>query len=98
MIIIFSGIRSGVFSRFFPSRPQHAIRGTGILGQTASFERRLRGAAQTPFSPCRIRSAPGRDRGTWAERGKREVKCVNFSILGGMRPSYFWILAYICRA
>ena len=31
---------------FFSSRPQYAIRGTGILGQIASFERRLWGAAE----------------------------------------------------
>ena len=47
MIIIFGGdsVRS-----FFPSRPQYAILGTGILGQIASFERRLRGAAQTSLA------------------------------------------------
>ena len=46
MIIVLGGdsVRS-----FFPSRPQYAIRGTGILGQIASFERRLRGASQTPL-------------------------------------------------
>ena len=43
----FSGIRSGVF---FSSRPKYGIRGTGILGQIASFERRLRGAAPTPLA------------------------------------------------
>ena len=32
-------------------------------GQIASFERRLRGAAPTPLSPCLIRSAPRRERG-----------------------------------
>ena len=44
MIIHFWGdsVRS-----FFPvsARPQYAILGTGILGQIASFERRLRGRA-----------------------------------------------------
>ena len=35
---------------FFSSRSQYAIRGTGILGQIASFERRLPGAAQTPLA------------------------------------------------
>ena len=33
----------------FSSRPQYAIRGTGILDEIASFERHLRGAAQTPL-------------------------------------------------
>ena len=43
-------------------------------------------------SPCRIRSAPDRDR----VRGlsKTSEKCANFGILGGIRPSYSWILAY----
>ena len=76
---------------FFSSPPQCAIFGTGIFGLIASFERRLRGAAQSP-SPCRIRSAPGRDR----VRGLSETseKCANFCILGGIRPSYSWISAY----
>ena len=37
----------GFGQEFFSSRLQYAIRGTGILGQIASFERRLRGAAPT---------------------------------------------------
>ena len=43
-------------------------------------------------APCRIRSAPGRDR----VRGLSETseKCAIFRILGGIRPSYSWILAY----
>ena len=76
---------------FFPSRSQYAILGTGILGQIASFERRLRGAAQTPLAlPCPFRTWPGS--GTWAERDRREVR--KFLYLGGIRPSYSWILAY----
>ena len=47
MIILFFGIRSGLF---FSSRPQYAILGTGILGQIASFEGRLRGAVPTPLA------------------------------------------------
>ena len=47
---------------FFSSRPKYAIRGTGFLGQIASFERRLRGRLQRP-SPCRVRSAHRRERG-----------------------------------
>ena len=35
---------------FFFSPPQYALRRTGILGQMASFERRLRGAPQTPLA------------------------------------------------
>ena len=90
---------SGIYDRsfggdsvksLFPSRPQYAILETGILGQIASFERRLRGAAQTPLAlPYPFRTWPGS--GTWAERDKREAF---FSILGGIRPSYSWILAY----
>ena len=49
----------------FPSRPQYAILGAGIIGQTASFERRLRGAAQTPLAlPYMFCILPGS--GTWA--------------------------------
>ena len=56
---------------FFSSRPKYALRGTGILGQIASFERRLRGAAQTPLAlPYPFRTS------TWtrieAEGDKRE--------------------------
>ena len=44
-----------------------------FLGQIASFERRLRGAAQTPLAlPCPFRSWPGS--GAWTERDKREVR------------------------
>ena len=70
MIILFFGdsVRS-----FFSSRPQYAILGTGTLGQIVSFERRLRGAAQTLLAlPYPFRTWPGS--GTWAERDKREVR------------------------
>ena len=70
MIVLFGGdsVRS-----FFLSRPQYAIPGTGILGQIASFELRLRGAAQTPLAlPYPFRICPGSR--TWAERDKREVR------------------------
>ena len=40
----------GFGQKFFSSWPQYAIRRTGILSQIASFERRLRGAAQTPLA------------------------------------------------
>ena len=40
----------GFGKEFFPSRSQYAILGSGILGQIASFERRFRGAAQTPLA------------------------------------------------
>ena len=57
---------------FFSSRPKYAIRGSGILGQIASFERRLRGAAPTPLAlPCPFRTST-RTR-TDAERDRREV-------------------------
>ena len=92
MIILFGGdlVRS-----FFPSRPQYAILGTGILGQIASFERRLRG--KTPLAP-RISSASGRDR----VRGLSETseKCAIFCIFGGIRPNYSFLDLgiYTCRA
>ena len=43
---------------FILARPKYAIRGTGILGQIASFERRLREAAPTPLAlPCPFRTS-----------------------------------------
>ena len=79
---------------FFPSRPQYAILGTGILGQIASFERRLRGAAPTSFAlPYPFRTWPGS--GTWAERDKREVR--NLLYYGRYAPELFLDLG-ICRA
>ena len=43
---------------FFSFWPKYAIRGTGILGQIASFERRLRGATPTPLAlPCPFRTS-----------------------------------------
>ena len=47
MIILFGGdsVRS-----FLSSRPPYAILGTGILGQMASVEHRLRGTAPTPLA------------------------------------------------
>ena len=53
-IILFGGDSVGSFCS---SRPLYTVRGTGILGQIAWFERRLRGAAQTPLAlpyPFRI--------------------------------------------
>ena len=70
MIVLFGGdsVRS-----FFSSQPQYAILGTGILGQIASFERRLRGAAPTHLAlPYPFRTWPGS--GMWAERDKREER------------------------
>ena len=91
MVILFGGnsVRS-----FFPSRPQYAILGTGILGQLASFEHRLRGAAQTSLAlPYPFRTWPGS--GTWAERDKREVsKILDF---GWYTPELFLDLG-MCRA
>ena len=65
------GFRDSVRS-CFSSRPEHAIRGAGILCQMASIECRLRGAPSTPLAlPCPFRTS------TWtrtgAERDKREV-------------------------
>ena len=83
----------GGLGSFCSSRPQYAILGTGILSQMASFERRLQGVAPTPIAvpyPFRTPTWTRKD----AERHKREV--LFFScILGGIRPIYFWILAYV---
>ena len=90
-IILFGGdsVRS-----FFPSRPQYAILGTGILGQIASFEGRLRGAAQAPLAlPNPFRTWPGS--GTEAERDKRGVR--KFLYFGRYTPELFLDLG-ICRA
>ena len=91
MIILFFG--DSVWS-LFPSRPHYAILGTGILGQIASFEHRLRGAAQTPLAlPYPFRTWPGS--GTWAERDKREVRKILY--FGWYTPELFLDLG-ICRA
>ena len=57
------------------------------LRSSAVFGRRLKRP-----SPCRIRSAPGRDR----VRGLSETseKCAKCCILVGVRSSYSWILSY----
>ena len=48
----------GFCREFYYSRPKYAIRRTIILGRIASFERRLRGAAQTPITrPCPFRTS-----------------------------------------
>ena len=79
---------------FSPSRPQYAILGTGILGQIASFERRLRGAAQTPLAlPYPFRTWLGS--GTCAERDKGKVR--KFVYFGRYTPELFLDLG-ICRA
>ena len=88
-IILFLGdsVRS-----FFSPRPQYAIRGTGILGQIASFESRPWGAAPTSLAPtCSfyISTSSRID----AARDKPEVRYI--LNLGGIRPSYGWILAYV---
>ena len=83
MIILFGGdsVRS-----FLPSRPPYAILGTGILGQIASFERRLRGAAPTPLAlPYPFRTWPGS--GTWEDRDEREVR--KFLYVGRYTPELF---------
>ena len=91
MLVLFGGIWSGVF---FSSRLLYAILGTGILGQTASFERRLRGTAQTPLAlPYPFRTWPGS--GTWAERDKREVRKI--LCFGRNVPELFLDLG-ICRS
>ena len=79
---------------FFPSRPQYAILGTGILGQIASFERRLRGAAQKPLAlPYPFRTWPGS--GTWAERDKQEVRKILYF---GRYTSELFLDLGMCRA
>ena len=76
---------------FFPSRPQYAILGTEFSVKSLRSSAVFGGRLKRP-SPWRIRSAPGRDR----VRGLSETieKCANFCILGGICPSYSWILAY----
>ena len=65
--------------RLFPSWPQYAILGTGILGRIASFERRLRGAAQTPLAlPYPFRTCRDRVRGL----SETSEKCAKICILG----------------
>ena len=77
---------AGFGQEFLPSRPQYAILGTGILGQIVSFERRLRGVAQTSLAlPYPFRIWPGS--GAWAERDKREVRKILY--FGRYTPELF---------
>ena len=63
-----------------------------FLGQIASFERRLRGAAQTPLAlPYLFRAWTGS--GMWAERDKREV--LNFLYFGRYTPELLLDLGII---
>ena len=62
-----------------------------FLGQIAAFERRLRRAALTPLAlPYPFCTSTRTQMG--AERDKREVRKKMY--LGGIRPSYSWIIAY----
>ena len=84
----------GFGQEFFLSRPKYAIRGTGILGRIASFERRLRGAATTPLAlPCPFRTS------TWtrtdAERDKREIAKIPYVEKEFRR---FWLNLNVCSA
>ena len=79
-------LRGGFGQEFVSVSAQYAILGTGILGRIASFERRLRGAAQTPLAlPYQFRTWPGS--GTWAERDKRELR--KFLYFGRCTPELF---------
>ena len=85
MIILFWGIWSGALFRL--GLTQYSVLGTGILDQIGSFERRLRGTAQTPLAlPYPFRTWPGS--GTWDERDKREVH--NFLYFGRCTPELFF--------
>ena len=79
---------------FSSSRPKYAIRGTGILGQIASFVRRLRWAAPTPLAlPCPFSTS------TWtrtgAERDKRDVAKTPHVEVEFRR---FWLYLNVCSA
>ena len=91
MIIIFF---SDSVTSFFPSRLKYAILGTGILGQIVRSSAVFWGRLKRP-SPCRIRSAPDRDR----VRGLSETseKCANIFYFGRYTPEPFLDLG-ICRA
>ena len=63
-----------------------------FLGQIAALERRLRRAALTPLAlPYPFCTSTRAQMG--AERDKQEVRKKMY--LGGIRPSYYWIIAYI---
>ena len=91
MIILVGGIRSGVFFRLGLSMRFAELE---FSVKIASFERRLRGAAQTPVAlPYPFRIWPGS--GTWAERENRQVR--KFLYFGRYKPEPFLDLG-ICRA
>ena len=80
----------------FSSRPQYAIRGTGILGQIAWFECRLQGAAQITLAlPFPFSTLPRR-----RERGRipsESKSCKNIACQGGI-PEIFWLYLHVCSA
>ena len=85
MITLFGGTRSGVFFRLcISTRFSELEFSVKSLRSNAVF----RGQLKCP-SPCRIRSAPGRDR----VRGLSET-WIHFCMLGGIRPRLRWISAY----
>ena len=91
MIIIFSFNSVRIFFRLGLSIGFSEL---DFLGQTASFERRLRGAAQTSLAlPYPFRTWSGS--GTWPERDKQEVR--KFLYFGRYTPELFLDLG-ICRA
>ena len=61
-IYIRSFFFQGFGQQFFSSRPQYAILGIGIVAVTSLRSSAVFGGRLKRPSPCRIRSAPGRDR------------------------------------
>ena len=60
------------------------ISGTGILGQTALFERRLRGAAQSLNAPCPAVSVPHLDVNADGCRARQARSCEKIACPGGI--------------
>ena len=84
MIILFFGDSVRIFFRLGLSMLFSELE---LSIKIASFERRLRGAAQTPLAlPYPFRTWPGS--GTWAERNKRKVHNFYFCF-GRYTPELF---------
>ena len=72
----------GFGQEFLSSRPQYAIPGTGILGQIASFERRLRGGGSNTPRPAV--SVPHLDVNADGCRARQARSCKNIACRGGI--------------
>ena len=78
----------GFGHQFFLSRPRYAIRGTGILGQIASFKRRRQGGGSNV--PRHAVSVPHLDVNADGCRTRQARSCHNIACRGGI-PDFLFV-------